>query len=642
VITFNSAPDYETKTSYSITVSVSDGTNTATQSITVNVTNVNDNNPVITSSSTFSVEENQTDVGTVTASDGDGDGLAFSLSGTDASSFSIGSSSGVITFNSAPDYETKTSYSITVSVSDGSNAVSQSITVNVTNVNDNNPVITSSATFSAAENQTDVGTVTATDADGDSLTYSLSGTDASSFSISSSGVITFNSAPDYETKTSYSITVSVSDGTNTTTQSVTVNVTNVNDSWTQRGSDIDGEEGRTSATNPGDQSGDALSISNDGDTVIIGASAYGHLAGNWRPNGHARIFDWNGSAWTQRGNHIIGETNGDQAGESVSISDDKNTVAISSPEADGNGNNSGTRHGHVRIFDWDGSAWAQRGSNILGEAVNDYSGRGRNVSLSDDGDTVAIGARSNGGGDGNPENDIPYEEIGHVRIYDWNGSAWAQRGSDIDGEAAGDNSGQSVSLSKDSDTVAISAFFNDGGGTNAGGLRIYDWNGSAWAQRGSDIDGEDLDVCGNEVSFGNDSNTVAFSCLDNGGNGTGPGTVRIYDWNGSSWAKKGSDIDGEASSDQAISVSMSDDGKTVIIGAYGNDGNGTDSGHARIYDWDGSAWTQRGSDIDGEAAGDQSGYQVDISDDGNTIAIGARKNDGNGENAGHVRIYDWN
>ena len=90
------------------------------------------------------------------------------------------------------------------------------------------PVITSPLSFTVEENQTDVGTVTATDADGDSLTYSLSGTDASSFSIgSSSGVITFNSAPDYETKTSYSITVSVSDGTNATTQSITVNVTNI-------------------------------------------------------------------------------------------------------------------------------------------------------------------------------------------------------------------------------------------------------------------------------------------------------------------------------------------------------------------------------------------------------------------------------
>ena len=79
-----------------------------------------------------------------------------------------------------------------------------------------------------------------------------------------------------------------------------------------------------------------------------------------------------------------------------------------------------------------------------------------------------------------------------------------------------------------------------------------------------------------------------------------------------------------------------------VASCGGGGGSGSDSGHARIYDWDSSAWTQRGSDIDGEAAGDHSGIQVDISDDGNTLAIGARRNDGNGENAGHVRIYDWN
>ena len=73
--------------------------------------------------------------------------------------------------------------------------------------------------------------MTAADADGDTLSYSLSGTDASSLSISSSGVISFNSAPDYETKTSYSITASVSDGSNAATKSITVNVTDVKDTY---------------------------------------------------------------------------------------------------------------------------------------------------------------------------------------------------------------------------------------------------------------------------------------------------------------------------------------------------------------------------------------------------------------------------
>ena len=115
-----------------------------------------------------------------------------------------------------------------MTTNDGTNSSAQNITVNLTNLNDNTPSITSSATFSAAENQTAIGTVTATDADGDTISYSLSGTDASSMSInSSSGVLTFNSAPDYETKTSYTATVTASDGTNSVTQNITVSITNI-------------------------------------------------------------------------------------------------------------------------------------------------------------------------------------------------------------------------------------------------------------------------------------------------------------------------------------------------------------------------------------------------------------------------------
>ena len=76
-------------------------------------------------------------------------------------------SGGVLTFVSAPDYETKTSYSATVTASDGTNSATQDITVNITDANDSAPEFTSSATFSAAENQTSIGTVTATDEDGD-------------------------------------------------------------------------------------------------------------------------------------------------------------------------------------------------------------------------------------------------------------------------------------------------------------------------------------------------------------------------------------------------------------------------------------------------------------------------------------------
>jgi len=92
------------------------------------------------------------------------------------------------------------------------------------------PVFTSSATFSAAENQTAIGTVAATDADDDEVTYSVSGSELTiNTSVES---ITFASAPDYETKSTYTATVTASDGTNSTTQDITVNVTDVNEAPT--------------------------------------------------------------------------------------------------------------------------------------------------------------------------------------------------------------------------------------------------------------------------------------------------------------------------------------------------------------------------------------------------------------------------
>ncbi len=132
-------------------------------------------------------------------------------------------------------------------------------------------------------------------------------------------------------------------------------------------------------------------------------------------------------------------------------------------------------------------------------------------------------------------------------------------GNDIDGEAAGDESG-SVALSSDGTILAIGAHYNDGGGNRRGRTRIYEWNSgtSRWDQRGSDINGE---------------------------------------WN--------TDYSGSA-------VSISDDGSVVAIGAISNngDGNGNESGHTRIYAWDGSDWVQRGGDINGEASNDNSGGAV--------------------------------
>ena len=108
------------------------------------------------------------------------------------------------------------------------------------------------------------------------------------------------------------------------------------------------------------------------------------------------------------------------------------------------------------------------------------------------------------------------------------------------------------------------------------------------------------------------------------------------------WSQIGQDINGEASTNlSGWSVSLSADGATLAIGAQLNDGNGSNSGHVRVYKYNGTSWTQIGSDIDGEAAGDESGVSVSLNSDGTIVAIGAYKNDGTGESAGKVHIYEF-
>ena len=329
---------------------------------------------------------------------------------------------------------------------------------------------------------------------------------------------------------------------------------------------------------------------------------------------------------TQIGLDIDGEAARDQSGLTVSLSSDSSIVAIGAPLNDGNGINSG----QVRVYKYISGTWTQIGSDIDGEAAGDESGWA--VSLSSNGSTVAIGAMYNAGNG---------TDAGQVRVYENISGTWTQIGSDIDGEAAGDQSGTSVALSSDGSIVAIGAHYNDGNGTSAGHVRVYENVSGTWTQIGSDIDGETAgDVSGNDVSFNASGTTVAIGAPRNSGNGTDAGHVRVYENVSGTWTQMGSDIDGEAAGDQfGHSVSLSSNGDTIAIGGHANDGNGTDAGHVRIYKSVSGTWTQMGSDIDGEAAGDQSGGSVSLSGDGSTVAIGGARNNGNGTEAGHVRIY---
>ncbi len=330
----------------------------------------------------------------------------------------------------------------------------------------------------------------------------------------------------------------------------------------------------------------------------------------------------------QLGSDIDGEAEGDYFGASMSLSSDGTILAVGGTHNDGNG----LTAGHVRVFEFSGGSWSQLGSDIDGEAAGDEFGE--SVSLSSDGTILAVGAV------GNDESGMT---AGHARVFEFSGGSWSQLGSDIDGEAAYDNFGQSVSLSSDGTILAVGGWGNDGTANGAGHVRVFEFSGGSWSQLGSDIDGEaGYDSFGEAVSLSSDGTILAVGAPDNDGTATNAGHARVFEFSGGSWSQLGADIDGEAETDElGGSVSLSSDGTILAVGAVGNDANGSSAGHVRVFEFSGGSWSQLGSDIDGEAANDRLGTSVALSADGSILAAGASGNDGNGSNAGHVRMYQF-
>ncbi len=387
---------------------------------------------------------------------------------------------------------------------------------------------------------------------------------------------------------------------------------------TKLGADVDGEAAY-------DYSGYSVAISSDGTTVAIGAPLNDGAGSN---AGQVRVYKNIAGTWTKIGADIDGEAAYDNSGYSVAISSDGSTVAIG---ATSNLSLFGSMVGQVRVYKNIAGTWTQIGADIDGEAANDNSGY--SVAISSDGTTVAIGAPYNSGGISN---------AGQVRVYKNMAGTWTKIGADIDGEAVSEYSGFSVAISSDGTTVAIGAPYNDGGGIDAGRVRVYQNMAGTWTKIGADIDGEAAnDNSGYSVAISSDGTTVAIGAPYNSGVGSYAGQVRVYQNIAGTWTKIGADIDGEAANDRSgWSVSISSDGSAVAIGATNNDGGGSDAGQVRVYQNIVGTWTKIGSDIDGEAANDNSGYSVAIASDCITVAIGALYNSGGGSNAaGQVRIY---
>ena len=319
----------------------------------------------------------------------------------------------------------------------------------------------------------------------------------------------------------------------------------------------------------------------------------------------------------QKGSDLSGSNNDHYFGSATALSEDGKTLIVGAAElpiaapisVEG-----------VKVYTWHNNSWVQKGLPIYPASISHMSGF--SISTNRDGNIIAIGN--------------PYD-TNNVKIYEWNGSAWVQKGMDIDGEATNDLSGYSISLNSTGDMIAIGAPNNAGNGSNAGHVRIYEWNpvGSTWVQKGIDIDGEAAnDLSGSSVSLNNNGDIVAIGAPANEGNGTSAGHVRIYEWSGSAWIQKGMDVDGATFYQAGTCVSLNANGNILVVGEPGDALPSVPySGRVRVFEWIGPTWIQKGTNIGG--SNQSLGSSVSISNDGNTIVAGDPTFE-------YVEIHNWN
>jgi len=309
----------------------------------------------------------------------------------------------------------------------------------------------------------------------------------------------------------------------------------------------------------------------------------------------------------------------------LTLSSDGSIVAIADLEYD-------FLRGRVTIFALHpDDGWAKLGAAIDGENPGDVAGY--SIALSADGTAIAIGSPGNDNG------------TGHVSMYTFNikTKGWDLRGDIIRAETFGDRLGDSVAISRDGSVIAIGTPWNDGNGGVSGYVRVFEFDcqGSNWVQRGSDTDGEVIDGgSGGSIDLSADGSVVVVGAPGNGENEfEDSGHARVFQyWSDDGvWVQRGNDIGGESKQDQSgCSVAMSADGAAIAIGVPYDDGNGENSGHLRVYDFDsnGQLWVQRGKDIYGEATTGLSGRDVSMSVDGSIVGI-------NGVNTNALRIFQW-
>ena len=304
-------------------------------------------------------------------------------------------------------------------------------------------------------------------------------------------------------------------------------------------------------------------------------------------------------------------------GTSTAVSADGNVIVVGALGADGTTAGSGK----VYLYDSDGNQLTQLQADDGAESDR----FGESTSISANGDTIVVGS---------PGDDDNGGASGSAYIFDANGDQIAKL--TADDAAFNDAFGRSVDISSDGSIIVVGSPQDDDNGSASGSAYLFDSNGNQLVKLVAD-DASSSDFFGDSVALSGDGSTVVVGAFQARGNVNNSGSVYVFDISGNQLAELSAD-DGAVSDQFGDSISVSDDGNTIVIGARNDDDDGSASGSAYIFDKLGN---QLGKITADDAQGsDRFGTAVNISADGSTIAIGAIGDRDQGPGSGSVYVFD--
>ncbi|MBR9814373.1 hypothetical protein GYB61_11025, partial [bacterium] len=359
------------------------------------------------------------------------------------------------------------------------------------------------------------------------------------------------------------------------------------------------------------------SVALSGETALIGAPFNDDAGSN---SGSAYVFTRSGAVWSQQQKLTASDgAADDRFGSPVALSGD--TALIGAPFDDDAGNNSGSAY----VFTRSGAVWSQQ-TNLTANDGAAGDRFGTSVALS--ADTALIGASLD---------DEPGSGSGSVYVFTRSGTVWSQQQKlTANDGAASDQFGTSVALL--GDTALIGAPFDDDSGPSSGSAYVFTRSGVVWSQQQklTANDGVASDEFGTSVALSGD--TALIGAIDDDDAGSDSGSAYVFTRSDAVWSQQQKLTASDGAADDQFGFSVALSGDTALIGAFGDDDAGSNSGSAYVFTLSGAVWSPQAklTASDGTTF-DQFGFSVALS--GDTALIGAFGDDDAGSSSGSAYVF---